>query len=127
MAIITEIALLMALCIAGSLIAAALPFPFPSSVAAMLLLFVFLLCKWIKVRQIETVGGFLLRNMPILFVPSGVSILESLDVMKGFILKIIIICSVSTVLTFLVSVYTVQLVIYLQNRRKGGANDAKAG
>lgn len=126
MKIITEIGLLMAICLLGSVVANALPFPFPSSVAAMLLLFIFLLCKWIKMRQIDTVGDFLLRNMPILFVPSSVSILESLDVMKSYLVQIIITCSVSTILTFLASAYTVRLVVYLQSKHKGGRQDAKS-
>ncbi len=114
MKLLLEISLIFAVCLAGQGFAALLPFPFPSSVMAMVLLFLLLMTKLVKPRQIENFSGFLLKNMALLFIPSGVGILESLDALRGSILPLLVICLVTTVLTFAATAYTVHGVILLQ-------------
>ncbi len=125
MKLLLEISLIFAVCLAGQGLAALLPFPFPSSVMAMVLLFLLLSMKLVKPRQIENFSGFLLKNMALLFIPSGVGILESLDALRGSVLPLLVICMVTTVLTFAVTAYTVHGVILLQeaSRRKSLKNE----
>lgn len=125
MKLLLEISLIFAVCLAGQGLAALLPFPFPSSVMAMVLLFLLLSMKLVKPRQIENFSGFLLKNMALLFIPSGVGILESLDALRGSVLPLLVICMVTTVLTFAVTAYTVHGVILLQeaSRRKSSKNE----
>ncbi|WP_101910473.1 CidA/LrgA family protein [Marasmitruncus massiliensis] len=127
MKLLLEISLIFAVCLAGQGLAALLPFPFPSSVMAMVLLFLLLLIKLIKPRQIENFSGFLLKNMALLFIPSGVGILESLDALRGSILPLLVICLVTTVLTFAVTACTVHGVILLQEAVCRRAEENKCG
>ena len=83
MAILTQIGVVLGVCLVGELVAQVLPFPFPSSVIAMVLLFVLLCAKVIKPHHIRQKGDFLLKNMAFFFIPAGVGILENFDQLKA--------------------------------------------
>ena len=57
MKIITQIGVLFGVCLGGVGISAILPFPFPASVSAMLLLFALLLSRVVKHCQIYAIDG----------------------------------------------------------------------
>ena len=77
MNILMQTAVLLLICFAGEGISLVLPFAFPSSVISMILLFILLATKIIKLKQIEEVTGFLTKNMAFFFLPAGVEILEN--------------------------------------------------
>ena len=116
MKIITQIGVLFGVCLGGVGISAILPFPFPASVSAMLLLFALLLCRVVKPGQIDEIAGFLTKNMAILFLPAAVGIIESLDILRDSGIQILIICLVSTLLTFGVTATVVSLLMRLADR-----------
>lgn len=96
-----------------------LPFPFPGSVLAMIILFVLLVLGVVKARQVEPVADFLLKNMSFVFLPATVSIITYLDVFKGIVWKFLFICIVTTIITFACTAYSVRLTVYLMNKAKG--------
>ncbi|EOS58623.1 MULTISPECIES: CidA/LrgA family protein [unclassified Anaerotruncus] len=118
MKIITQIGVLFGVCLGGVGISAILPFPFPASVSAMLLLFALLLCRVVKPGQIDEIAGFLTKNMAILFLPAAVGIIESLDILRDSGIQILIICLVSTLLTFGVTATVVSLLMRLADRKE---------
>lgn len=77
--LLVQIGIVFGICLVGEGIAAVLPFAFPASVLSMLLLFVLLLCGVLKVEHIREKGDFLLKNMAFFFIPSGVALLEQVD------------------------------------------------
>ena len=118
MKIITQIGVLFGVCLGGVGISAILPFPFPASVSAMLLLFALLLCRVVKPGQIDEIAGFLTKNMAILFLPAAVGIIESLDILRDSGIQILIICLVTTLLTFGVTATVVSLLMRLADRKE---------
>ncbi len=58
------------------------PIPIPASVVGLVLLFVLLCLKVIKLEQVETLGTSLTSLIGFLFVPSGISVMNSLGVMR---------------------------------------------
>ena len=118
MAILTQIGVVLGVCLVGELVAQALPFPFPSSVIAMVLLFVLLCAKVIKPNHIRQKGDFLLKNMAFFFIPAGVGILENFDQLKSNLLLFLAVCVLTTFITFFVSAMTVRAMMALQ--KKGG-------
>ncbi len=118
MKIITQSGVLFGVCLGGVGISAILPFPFPASVSAMLLLFALLLCRVVKPGQIDEIAGFLTKNMAILFLPAAVGIIESLDILRDSGIQILIICLVSTLLTFGVTATVVSLLMRLADRKE---------
>ena len=118
MKIMMQIAIVFAICLLGQGIVAILPFPFPASVMGMLILFLLLLFKILKLEHIKEKTDFLLQNMAFFFIPSGVSIIENYDLLKGNIIKIFLIAIITLILTFVATAYTVSFVIKWQNTRR---------
>ena len=95
-----------------------LPFAFPASVIGMILLFICLLAGVLKIEHIQEKADFLLENMAFFFVPAGVSIINYFDVLKSTWIQLVIICVTSTVVTFVVTAWSVRLTIRWMERRK---------
>ena len=119
MRIMLQLAIVFALCLLGEAIAQMLPFPFPSSVISMILVFLVLLQGQLKVYHIRKQTNFLLDNMAFFFIPAAVSIMDNLVYMQGKLVQIILICFISTVTTFFITAWSVQLTVKLQNKWKG--------
>ena len=123
MRIMLQLAIVFALCLLGEAIASVLPFPFPASVISMILVFLVLLQGQLKVYHIRKQTDFLLDNMAFFFIPAAVSIMDNLGYMQGKLVQIILICFISTVTTFFITAWSVQLTIKLQNKWKGRRTD----
>lgn len=119
MKILPQIGLVLGICLVGEAIARVLPFPFPSSVIAMVLLFALLCSKWLKPQHIQAKADFLLKNMAFFFIPAGVGILAHYDRLKSSLLPFLAVCAITTVITFFVAAITVQAVMKLQRPRGG--------
>ena len=65
--------------------------PIPGSIIGLIILFLALQFKWLRVRHVNMVGNFLLANMTILFLPPAVGIMEKFDVIAPYLLPIILI------------------------------------
>ncbi len=121
MKIITQLSVLFGIYALGQFVSMLLPFPFPGTVLGMVFLLLFLFAGLVKERHIQETGDFLLRNMAVFFVPSGVTILEHLDLLSGNLLPIVFICFVTTVITFAATGLSVKFVLWLQGKRGGSA------
>lgn len=99
------------------MIAEFLPFDFPASVIGMIFLFICLLTGLLKIEHIQEKSDFLLGNMAFFFVPAGVSIMNYFDILKSSAVQLLIICVVSTFITFAVTAYSVRLTMKLLDRR----------
>ncbi len=118
MKIIYQIGIIFTLCWASEIIEGLLPFSFPASVIGMLLLFILLAFRVLKVEHIREKSDFLLSNMAFFFIPAGVSIINYFDVLKGNVGKLLLICFLTTILTFATTAWTIRGVLRLQNRGK---------
>ncbi|MEA5010697.1 MAG: CidA/LrgA family protein [Angelakisella sp.] len=118
MKIYRQLGIILGVCLTGQLIASIFPFPFPASVAAMLLLFLLLWRGALKLDSLQPVADFLVQNMAILFVPTLVSIMGVFGSVKQFIWPLLAVCIVSTILTGVVTAGVTLLVIRLQNGKK---------
>ena len=118
MKIIYQIGIIFTLCWASEIIEGLLPFSFPASVIGMILLFILLAFRVLKVEHIREKSDFLLSNMAFFFIPAGVSIINYFDVLKGNVGKLLLICFFTTILTFAATAWTVRGVLRLQNRGK---------
>jgi len=117
MKILKQLGLLFIICLIGLIIEKLLPFAFPASVIAMILLFFCLLTGTIKLEQVKTTTDFLMNNMTILFIPACVGLINYFDVLKANLVPIVAISVISTLLTFLVTALSIRLTTYLMNRR----------
>lgn len=124
MNLFVQIIRLFTLCCIGDVISLMLPFPFPGSVIALILLFLLLVSGSIKTEQINTLSDFLLKNMSFVFLPSTVSIIAYIDVFKSIIWQFLFICIITTVITFFATAYAVKFTVYLMNKFRKENQDA---
>jgi len=121
MKILLQIALLFGVYWVSVGIERILPFTFPASVIGLLLLLALLLLRVVKLKHLQEKADFVLGNLSFFFIPASAGIMNYWDVIRDNAAAFLIICVVSTVLTFAVTVWTVQLVCRLLARRKEAA------
>lgn len=125
MKMILQIGVVLGICLLGEGISLLLPIPFPGSVIAMVLLFLLLLSRVLRPDHIRQKSDFLLQNMAFFFIPAGVGIMEYAEELLPFLLPLLLICLITTILTFAVSALTATLVIHIQQKHsKTGKEDA---
>lgn len=111
-----ELALILALCLAGEGIAALLPVSFPASVISMILLMLLLFSGVVKERHIRLTSKFLMANMGIFFVPAVVGTIDYAEVLSRQLLPFAVIVLFTTPLVYGVTAWTVQL--WIRRMRK---------
>ena len=114
MKLMLQIAVVLGICWVGEGISQLLPFPLPSSVIAMLLLFLLLRLSPLKIEHIQEKTDFLLRNMAFFFLPSGVELMAHVDILRENLLPLLVILLVSTLAAFTATAFTVRGVMILQ-------------
>ena len=115
MKIICQIGVIFAVCWFSQLIEAALPVPFPASVIGMLLL---LATGLLKIEHIREKADFLLANMAFFFLPAGVSVINYFDVLGRSAVALVLVCLLSTVITFGATALSIRFTLRLLERRK---------
>ena len=90
------------------------------SIGGTMLLFVLLAFRLLKVEHIREKSDFLLANMAFFFVPAGVSIINYFEVLQSTVWKLLIICLLTTILTFAATAGSIRLTLKLMALRKGG-------
>lgn len=123
MKILLQLALIFGICIIGDLISPLLPFTFPGSIIAMLLLLILLLTKLVKPSLLKETSGYLTQNMAFFFLPANIGIMEHLDLIKPVVLQLIFICIISTIATFAAASYAARFVIFLQDKYRNRKNN----
>ncbi len=119
MKIIKQFGIIFSLCWIATVIEGLLPIAFPASVIAMLLLLLCLMTGVLKIDHIREKSDFLLANMAFFFIPAGVNVINYLDILKVNWLPLLLICVITTVITFAATAYSIRLTIWLLGRRKG--------
>jgi holin-like protein len=82
----------------------------------MLLLLALLLLKTVDPASLAETTDVLLGNMAFFFLPSGVGILAHLETFRRDVLALLVVCCLTTLLTFAASAFTVAAVAKVQRR-----------
>ena len=75
----------------------------PSSIIGMLILAFLLQVKAVKLRQVEGMANFLVKNFGFFFVPAAVSLMLYFDIIRAQWLPILVASAVSTVVVLVVT------------------------
>lgn len=122
MKILSQLAILMFICLMAELISAFLPFSFPSAILALFLLLILLSLKIIRTENLEEVSNFFISNMAFFFIPAGVQIIGEAEILKSAFLEILLITVISLFTTFFAAAKTVELaerIMERKNRKHG--------
>lgn len=95
----------------GELLHFCLPLPIPASIYGIVLLFVALEMKWVKVKDIRETSGFLIAVMPVMFIPAAVGLIDSYKAIGNSWFAYIVVTVLSTFIVMGVSGLVTQKVI----------------
>lgn len=94
-----------------------IPAPVPASIYAMVILFVCLCAKIIKLEAVKDAGMFLIEIMPLMFIPAGVGLMKSWGVLKPLIIPVVVITVISLIAVMAVSGRVSQRIIKAQEKK----------
>ena len=99
----------------GELLHHFIPLPIPASIYGIVLLFLALETKILKVRDIKETSSFLIAIMPLMFLPPAVGVIESWNILRESWFPYVVVTLISTIVVMGVSGRVTQGII-----RKGG-------
>ena len=94
--------------------------PIPAGIYGLILLFLLLYMKIVKLEWVENAADFLLSVMPVMFVPAAVSLMTRWELIKNDVAGLVVTTVVSTAIVMIVSGLVTQLVIRGRKKRKKG-------
>ena len=111
-----QFGIILAVTCAGEIMKYFIPLPIPGSIYGLILMFVLLLLRVIKVEHVKETGEFLIEIMPLMFIPSAVGLMESWGILQPVLVPYAVMIVASTVVVMAIAGLVTQFVI----RRKGG-------
>lgn len=96
-------ALIFGFTLLGEVLSRLIPLPIPAAVYGLVLLFIALCLKIVKVEHVNKVSDFLLTILPLLFVSPAVNLLESWGILAPHVLPFALLVIASTILVFMVA------------------------
>ncbi|EJS65923.1 murein hydrolase transporter LrgA [Bacillus cereus] len=108
---LSQIFVFSAIMLVSNIISTHLPIPMPASVIGLVVLFSLLCLKVIKLEQVESFGTALTGIIGFLFVPSGISVINSLGVMSQNFVQILTVIVVATIILLAVTGLSAQLML----------------
>lgn len=92
----------------GEWVSRTLSLPIPGSIMGMLILFCLLTLGMVKLKWIEECGEFFLKHLAFFFIPSGVALVASLEILKANWLSLFMIILLSTIIVMGITGFVVQ-------------------
>lgn len=114
-----QIVLILLFTLIGEVLHLVVPFPIPAAIYGLLLLFLSLCFRIIRVEDVEDVAKFLISFLPVMFVAPSVNLLAYWNVISSDIVPIVVINVLTTLLVFGVGGLVTGWLT-----RKGGKKDA---
>jgi len=114
--ILIQMGIFAAILFVSSLISPLFPasFPVPTPVIGLVLLYVLLATHIVKLRNVEKFGDFMISLIAFLFVPSGIQLAASLDILKAQGVQIVIVVLIATIVLLVVVAYTTAGFIWIR-------------
>lgn len=116
-----QIVILLAFSFVGEGLSLLIPLPIPGSIYGIVLLFLALETKLVKLSSVKDVSEFLISFMPVMFIPAATGLMTSWDVLRSNALAYVVILAVTMVAVMAVSGLVTQWII--RRRGKGGKAD----
>lgn len=88
-----------------------IPLPIPASIYGILILLFLLISGRLKLEDVKDVSVFLIAIMPVMFIPAGVGLMNSLSLLSDSLTAYVVILVVSTIAVMAVSGRVTQHVI----------------
>ena len=115
--LIVQLGIFAAVLMASQLISSLFPanFVVPTPLIGMVLLYILLITHIVKLEQVEMVGDSLIGLIAFLFIPSGIQLAGSLDIIKSEGVQLTIASILSTILMLLIIALVGEVVIKIHH------------
>lgn len=90
----------------------------PGSIIGMLILFILLMTNVINIDFLEQTSSFFLKHMGFFFIPLGVSLLRSLDILRETWIQLTIVLIISNIIVMFVAGKITEIFINKSNERR---------
>ena len=118
MKIFREALIILSIYLIGEIISKGLSLPVPGNIIGMIILLILLCSNIIKLEKVETISSFFLDHLAFFFIPAGVGLLTSFDIIKSSLIQILLICIISTSIIIAVTGLIVQCLVKRSNKSK---------
>ena len=105
-----EALIILGIYLVGEFFSTSLHLPIPGNILGMIILFILLYTKVVKVDNISTVTNFLLDHLAFFFIPAGVGLMNSMGIIKSTWWQLLVVCLSTTVIIIGVTGIVVQLI-----------------
>lgn len=102
----------------GEILKCLLPLPIPASIYGMIILFLGLMTKVIKLESVKETGKFLIEIMPIMFIPAGVGLMITWGGLQPILLSVSIITAVTIITVMVATGWVSQIIIRKSGKKK---------
>ena len=109
--------IILAISLLGEVLKELLPLPIPASIYGIVFLFILLLTGVIKLDQVKDAGKFLIEIMPVMFIPAGVGLMSSWNVLKPVLVPVSVI-TVITIITVMGATGIVSQIVIREDKSK---------
>lgn len=93
-----QFGIILAVSFAGELLGILLPLPVPASIYGLVLMLILLSAGLVKLEKVECAADFLIKIMPLMFIPAVVGLIDSYTSILPILLKLIVITIATTVI-----------------------------
>lgn len=118
MKIFRESLIILCIYLLGEFISKAFNLPIPGNIIGMIILLILLCTNIVKLEKVETVSSFFLDHLAFFFIPAGVGLLASFDIIKSSLLGILFICIITTSIVIVVTGLIVQALVKINIKSK---------
>lgn len=119
---IRQFLILLAVTLLGEIFRALVPLAIPAGIYGLVLLFVCLCLRIVKLEQIEGAANFLIEIMPLFFIPAGVGLMTRWVQLRSLLLPVLAAIFGITVLVMIVTGLVTQCMV--RQKKKGGTENA---
>lgn len=131
MKFLRQFAIIMAITCSGELLRYLLPLPIPAGVYGLLLMFLLLFTKVLRVDQVKETAYFLIEIMPLMFIPAAVGIVADWQTLSAVFLPVLLITLLTTAIVMVSAGRITQFIIGFRrsdrNFTKGAVKEAEKG
>ena len=125
MKFVSQFCIIILISVIGEVLNKLIPLPIPAGIYGMVILFVCLKTKILKLSAVKDAGHFFIEIMPIFFVAPGVEILGTLGTLQKYWWQFLIITTVSFLIVFFISGHATQGLIRLFKNQKSKKQEVK--
>ncbi len=112
---IRQFGIILAVTFIGEIINHIIDLPIPASIYGLILMFICLYTKIIRVESVRKTAYFLIEIMPMMFIPSAVGLLDSWTVLQPIWFPFCLIAVATTFIVMIIAGHMTQLVNHVEN------------